>query len=237
MRWRGVNRAAQGNAVAPGINRPRANRLDAGSRSALGSHRVGPRALRAANLLISAAAAFSGFNRSDFLGFRPDWGLMRPRDCSPVRWSTPALAVSMLALFSSTLVLFAATPASATPETLKRSVGNILFAPLDIAASPITAGKALYNNLREIDDSRWVRIVFPVPGYGWLLGVQIGGGAIREIAGLLELLPGLGLLFFDADLDPLYDPAERNDALVEVQTPPLKIKFGVNYVASPSPSE
>ena len=79
-----------------------------------------------------------------------------------------------------------------------------------------------------------MRIVFPLPGYVWLLGVQIGGGAIREITGLLELLPGLGLLFFDADLDPLYDPAERNDALVEVQTPSLNIKFGVNYIASPT---
>ena len=67
----------------------------------------------------------------------------------------------------------------------------------------------------------------------WILGVQIGGGAIREIAGLLELVPGLGLLFFDADLDPLFDPVERNEALVDVDTPPLDIKFGVNYVASP----
>ncbi len=148
--------------------------------------------------------------------------------------SARALAVSMLALFTSTLSLLASTPASATPATLKRSVGNILFAPFDIAASPITAGKALYTNLREIDDARWKRIVFPVPGYVWILGVQIGGGAIREIAGLLELVPGLGLLFFDSDLDPLFDPVERNEALVNLETPPLKIKFGVNYVASPS---
>jgi len=140
----------------------------------------------------------------------------------------------MLALAASTLALFASTPASATPETLKRSLGNILFAPFDIAASPVTAGKALSTNLREIDDSRWVRIVFPIPGYVWILGVQIGGGAIREIAGLLELVPGLGLLFFDADLDPLYDLVERNEALVDLKTPPLRIKLGVNYVASPA---
>jgi hypothetical protein len=149
--------------------------------------------------------------------------------------STRALFIPALALFASTLALFASTPASATPETLKRSVGNILFAPLDIAASPVTAGRALYTNLREVDDAQWKRIVFPIPGYAWILGVQIGGGAIREIAGLLELVPGLGLLFFDADLDPLYDLVERNDALVDLETPPLNIKFGVNYVASPAP--
>jgi hypothetical protein len=140
----------------------------------------------------------------------------------------------MLALLTSTLALFASTPALATPETLKRSAGNILFAPFDIAASPFTAGKALYTNLQEIDDAQWKRIVFPIPGYIWILGTQIGGGAIREIAGLLELVPGLGLLFFDADLDPLFGPVERNEALVDVETPPLNIKFGVNYVASPT---
>ncbi len=147
--------------------------------------------------------------------------------------SSRALFSPMLALVAAALALFGSTPASATPETLKRSVGNILFAPLDIAASPVAAGKALYTNLREIDDARWKRIVFPIPGYIWILGVQIGGGAIREIAGLLELVPGLGLLFFDADLDPLFGPIERNEALVDVETPPLNIKFGVNYVASP----
>ncbi len=148
--------------------------------------------------------------------------------------SSRALFSPRLALVAATLALFASTPASATPETLKRSVGDILFAPLDIATSPVTAGKALYTNLREIDDARWKRIVFPIPGYLWILGVQIGGGAIREIAGLLELVPGLGLLFFDADLDPLFGPVERSDALVDLKTPPLNIKFGVNYIASSS---
>ena len=100
--------------------------------------------------------------------------------------------------------------------------------------SPVTAGKALYTNLQEVEDARWKRIVFPIPGYIWILGVQIGGGAIREIAGLLELVPGLGLVFFDADLDPLFGPVERNEALVDLETAPFDIKFGVNYVASPA---
>ncbi len=161
---------------------------------------------------------------------------MRPRGRLPVRRSTRALAVALLALVTSTLALLAPTPASASPKTLKRSAGNILFAPFDIAVSPFTAGKALYTNLQEVDDPGWMRIVFPLPGYVWMLGVQIGGGALREIAGLLELVPGLGLLFFDADLDPLFDPVERNEALVDRETPPLKLKFGVNYLASPSPA-
>jgi len=161
---------------------------------------------------------------------------MRPRRRVPVGRSSRALAVSLLALAASSLPVFGPAPAAASPETLKRSAGNILFAPFDIAASPVAAGVALYTNLREVDDPAWMRIAFPLPGYVWMLGVQIGGGALREIAGLLELVPGLGLLCFDADLDPLFDPVERNEALVDRGTPPLRIKFGVNYVASPSPA-
>jgi hypothetical protein len=161
---------------------------------------------------------------------------MRSRGRVRVRHSTRAPVVSLLVFASLALPLLAPTPASASPETLKRSAGNILFAPFDIAASPFTAGKALYTNLQESDDPRWMKIVFPIPGYVWILGVQIGGGALREVAGLLELVPGLGLLFFDADLDPLFDPAERSEALVDLETPPLRLKFGVNYVESPSPA-
>ena len=161
---------------------------------------------------------------------------MSSRGRVPVRHATRAPVASLLVLASLTLPLLAPTPASASPETLKRSAGNILFAPFDIAASPFTAGKALYTNLQESDDPRWVKIVFPIPGYVWILGVQIGGGALREVAGLLELVPGLGLLFFDADLDPIFDPVERSEALVDRDTPPLRLKFGVNYIASPSPA-
>jgi hypothetical protein len=130
-----------------------------------------------------------------------------------------------------TLALAVASPASASPETLKRSAGNILFAPLDIVLAPVVAGQIIYTNLREIDDSRWVRIVYPVPGYFWILGVEIGGSILREVAGLIELLPGLGLLFFDADLDPLYHPVELGDALVDAETKVLNVKFGVNYIS------
>jgi len=143
---------------------------------------------------------------------------------------------ALLALASATLALGAPTPAGATLETLRRSLGNILFAPFDVATSPVSAGTALYTNLQQTDDPRWMRIAFSVPGYVWVLGVQIGGGAIREIAGLLELVPGLALLGFDSDLDPLFEPVERNDALLDLETRPLRVKFGINYLAPPSPA-
>jgi hypothetical protein len=133
-----------------------------------------------------------------------------------------------------TVALAIAPPASASPETLKRSTSNILFAPLDVVLSPVVAGQIIYTNLREIDDSRWVRIAYPVPGYVWILGVELGASILREVTGLIELLPGIGLLFFDADLDPLYHPVERGDALVDEETKLLNVKFGVDYISVPS---
>lgn len=129
------------------------------------------------------------------------------------------------------VALALAAPATASPETLKRSASNILFGPADIALSPATAAYGLYVGMRDQDDSLGVRIVYPVPGYIWNFGVQAGAGSLRTLAGLLELLPGIGLYFFEADLDPLFPPVDRADAWVDYDTPPLYVKFGVNYTA------
>jgi hypothetical protein len=131
------------------------------------------------------------------------------------------------------LLIAAASPAAASPETLKRAVGNILFAPFDIALSPIVAGYSIYNNMRDIDDSVGVRLAYPIPGYAWNLGLTIGAGAIREITGLIELLPGIFLLPFEADLDPLFAPPEKANALVDIETPPINVKFGIDYSSIP----
>ncbi len=138
-----------------------------------------------------------------------------------------------VAALSALLALAIAAPATASPETLRRSIGNIFFAPFDLALAPVVAANTVYVNLQEIDDSEAVRFVYPIPGWMWTTGVQIGASVIRVITGLLELLPGLALLPFEADLDPLFDPVERGDALVDIETTPLRIKFGVNYTTVP----
>lgn len=134
------------------------------------------------------------------------------------------------ALAALVLVLFVASPASATPDTLRRSMGNILFAPLDLALTPIVAVRSAYNNVQDVDDTPAVRVVWFIPGVIWNTGVNGGASLMREFIGLVELLPGLGLFFLEADLDPLYDPPEKSDALVDIDTDPLWIKFGVDYL-------
>jgi hypothetical protein len=140
------------------------------------------------------------------------------------RLAAGALALAMLVV--------APSPAHATGETLKRATSNILMAPFDIALSPIVAAKTIVTNMREIDDTVPVRVAYALPGYVFLTGVQAGAGTIRAISGVLEFLPGLGLLFFDNDLDPLYDPVERGDALVDYDTRFLNLKFGIDYTGA-----
>jgi hypothetical protein len=134
------------------------------------------------------------------------------------------------ALVAALLALVAASPAQASPETLKRSVGNIIFGPVDIVFSPVVGSQTVYHNIQDIDDSMWVRVVYLAPGVVWNTTLEMGSGIIRCMTGLIEFVPGLGLLFFDADLDPLFSPVEKADALVDEETPVLNVKFGINYV-------
>lgn len=132
------------------------------------------------------------------------------------------------------LALVAGAPgtAEATGETLKRATSNLLMAPFDMVLSPIVAGKTIVTNMREVEDSTAVRVAYAVPGYVFLTGVQLGAATIRAISGVLEFVPGVGLLFFDTDLDPIFDPVESSDALVDYDTRFLHMKFGLDYTGA-----
>ena len=105
-------------------------------------------------------------------------------------------SIALLALLGA---LFVASPAAATYETLKRSLGNIIFAPVDMALSPVVATNTIYNNLRNVDDSLGVRMAYIPMGVCWNTGVQAMSAIIREITGLLEFIPGLIVLPLAAD--------------------------------------
>jgi hypothetical protein len=136
-----------------------------------------------------------------------------------------------LTVVAALLLLFSlASPASASPETIKRSVSNILFGPLDFILGPITGSRTVYRNLQDIDDTTGVRIAFAVPGVAWNSAMQMGGGVLRTFTGLLELVPGLILIPFEADMDPLFTMPERQDALIDQEYDLMPVKIGVNYV-------
>ncbi|MDH3519499.1 MAG: hypothetical protein OEM49_03505 [Myxococcales bacterium] len=145
----------------------------------------------------------------------------------------PARAKRLATLLLLAASLVWAAPAGGTPQTLKRSLGNIVFAPFDMALSPIVAGLGVHRSLRRAEDPPAVRAAYLVPGFAWNTGVQAMAAVVREVAGLLELLPGLCLVALDRDLEPLYAPSEHSDALVDLDTRLLPIRFGIDYVNPP----
>ncbi len=124
------------------------------------------------------------------------------------------------------------SPVSASPETLKRSIENMTLWPFDAALSPVVAGKTVYQNMRDIDDSTAVRVGYAVPGFVWVTFVQSFASVLRGVTGVMEFLPGLGLLPFEADLDPIFDMAEENEALVDLETPVYDVRFGISYTSA-----
>ena len=135
------------------------------------------------------------------------------------------------ALLASVAAALLAAPAAADTDTLKRSIENLTQFPLDVAMSPVVAGYSIYQNMNSISDSPGVRIAYPVPGFFWNTMVQGGAGILRGVSGLIELVPGMVLLFSDAESDPMFDPADENDALVDYETDFFWVKFGINYTS------
>jgi len=130
----------------------------------------------------------------------------------------PARRRRALAVAASLLLLAGvAAPAHATPDTFRRAVGNILQAPIDILLAPVVAINSVYTGIRDIDDSRGVRIAYALPGAVWYMGMNSGAAVLRGTTGAIELVPGIAFYFADNDLDPLMAPVERGIPLVAWQ--------------------
>jgi hypothetical protein len=143
------------------------------------------------------------------------------------------LRLTVLA-FALALPLVAIAPGSAhaTTKTIKRSIQNLLLFPVDFALSPYVATKAVYNNWRGSNDTDAVKIAYPIPGVAWAVSVNMGASMMRGVAGALEFLPGLVLIPFDADLTPLYDLAENNNALFDSgEERFMRARLGLDYVS------
>ena len=95
--------------------------------------------------------------------------------------------------------------AEASYRTLARSVSNMLFGPLDVALSPIVAFKGEIEKIQDVDDTTGVPCGLRSPRVFFYTGVVIGAGVIRTVTGALELIPGIVLLPFKTDMDPLMD--------------------------------
>jgi hypothetical protein len=157
----------------------------------------------------------------------------------------------ILAISLCVIALLAPAAASASPDTLRRSFSNIINGPFDMLLSPVVGGLTLARNIRDIDDSATVRVVYALPGWLWLTGLNFGAGSIRTVTGVLEVVPGTLLFpFSETDIDTLFDPVDDAGALVEWDNPvidfespwiyynpivvpfAITIKFGINYTVA-----
>lgn len=171
------------------------------------------------------------------------------REIRPLRRSRRAL-VGHPAVLAAALVLavsFVASPASATPDTLRRAFSNIVGGPMDMVLSPFSGAMTLATNIRDIEDSTAVRVVYALPGFVWLTGLNFGSGGIRLVTGALEVVPGLILFPLDTYLDPLFDPVEDAGGLIDIENPiiwiddpwvyknplvapfAIRVKWGISY--------
>ncbi len=138
-------------------------------------------------------------------------------DASQVRSSRrpAARSTALIAALAATLSLVGLPGAShATDATLRMAFSNIINGPLDSVVSPYTGGHILVTNLRDIDDSRGVRVTYAVPGYVWLVGLGFSCGVIRTLTGGLQTIPGVLLFPFDNDMDEIFSPVESASAIV-----------------------
>jgi hypothetical protein len=129
------------------------------------------------------------------------------------------------------VALLASGPADATTDVIKRSAENMPQGVFDALLAPVTAGKGIYTNMTTIQDTVPVRVAYAVPGYVWNVMCNFGGGVIRSLTGVMELPVGLVLLFTDAEMEPLFDPAEDNEGLINLDQfeDVYRFKVGIDY--------
>jgi len=131
------------------------------------------------------------------------------------------------------MALALAAPAGATTDVIRRSFENMPQGIVDVALAPYTAGATIYKNITTIQDTPGVRVAYVLPGYAWNLMSTVGGGLIRSVTGVMELPIGLVLLFTDANMEPLFDPVEDNEALFtyDEYEKIYRVKLGIEYTA------
>jgi hypothetical protein len=137
--------------------------------------------------------------------------------------------VAVLALAVATLLTSLPSTASADAGQLCRAGANIVLAPLDLAAGPFIAGKDEYYGLTEIDDPLPLKIAGAVPGYILLVALQGGGTVFREMAGVMELVPGMVTLFREGEQPPLFRSQQEAWALYSEDFGPCPVHIGTSY--------
>ena len=94
---------------------------------------------------------------------------------------TQAGATAALSLF------LGAGVASASPDTLRMALEDILFGAVDVVVAPVNGGRATARNLDEVSDNAALQGLYAVPAALGLTTLQALQGLLRTATGIVEL--------------------------------------------------
>jgi hypothetical protein len=142
-------------------------------------------------------------------------------------------AASLLALVVAVGGLVPTRPAQADASQLCRSLTTLLLAPTDILLTPYIVPLDMYTGLTEQSD-HWLPVTLgAVPGVAWLTGMQLGGTAIRVVAGAFEFIPGLITLPREKSPSALYTSQDEAEQVYSAEWGPCPIRIGTHYNSIP----
>jgi hypothetical protein len=133
------------------------------------------------------------------------------------------LGVLATAAFVGTLACAPPRHAHAGGDLLKKALWDLCATPLELVASPVTAGSTLKTNMDVAGYRTATRVALGPPSFLWLWMNQIGMGAGRGMGAALELPLGLVALPTRWNPEPLIDLSHES---VMVEGPP---RFGIYF--------
>lgn len=125
--------------------------------------------------------------------------------------------------------------ASASPDTLRMALEDILLGAADIVVAPANGCIATARNLDEVSDNVFLQGLYSVPAALGLTTLQAVQGALRTATGIVELIPGIILFPFEADLDPDLNVFRRGDLMVDLENPLAENPPWLAYVPIATP--
>jgi hypothetical protein len=129
--------------------------------------------------------------------------------------------------------LAAPRSASADASQLCRSLTTLALAPTDVLLAPYIVPLDMYTGYNDQSDHWIPQYVGFLPGIVWLTGLQIGGAAIRVVAGAFEFIPGLITLPREKSPSALFTSQDEAEAVYNSDVGPCPIRIGTHYNTIP----
>ena len=136
------------------------------------------------------------------------------------------LAVALTAL---------ASPAYASPETLRVAIEDVVVGVADLGLSPITSARATWRSRAAASDNGLLQALYVVPAWlGWT-GLQVVQAGLRVLTGALQLVPGIALFPFPADVPADFNVFRRGELLLDLENPIARTPPWLVYVPIVTP--